>query len=190
MIIAIKEKDRAVIGYSNRDLWYHLQNEDHVDEENVAIRHTENGSLFACSYTDRAADTILYDKELLSTEVNMKSLVRDIIPYLKENLDASHCIKDGSFGNTLIIYQDGNLYDISPTFSVTEVDDYICHSFKSSALMGVLDLTKGMNARERIFEAFSFMSKEFNENLFPMVITDTKTKKIEPIYKGGSQWTL
>ena len=38
MIIAIKEKDKVVIGYSNTENWGKLANEDYIDEENVAVK--------------------------------------------------------------------------------------------------------------------------------------------------------
>ena len=47
MIIAIKEKDKVVVGYSNAEAWGRLCEKDYVDEENLAIKFTEEGKLFA-----------------------------------------------------------------------------------------------------------------------------------------------
>lgn len=190
MIIAIKENDSVVLGYSNRDLWLQLLESDHTDPENVAIKYAENGTLFAFTYTDRASDILLYNDTLMETEINMKALIRDVVPFMKEELKDARCIKDGSFGNALIIYQNGHLYDISPTFSVTEIDDYVCHGYRASYAQGILDLTKNMKAKDRIIEAFSYFSRATNQNMFPLVITDTKTKKFKTVYKGDKKWAL
>ena len=51
-------------------------------------------------------------------------------------------------------------------------------------LKSVLDATTDLSAEERIIKAVSFASKLHKENLFPIVITDTKSKKFRNIYKG------
>ena len=86
MIIAIKEKDKVVIGYSNAEAWGRLCEKDYVDEENVAIRFTEDGKLFACADMNRRSDILLYDDEFLSKEITPKSIIREIIPYIKKKL--------------------------------------------------------------------------------------------------------
>lgn len=181
MIIAIKEDDRLVLGFSNRDLWLHLHDSDLTDEENVAVKYAKNGTLFACAYTDRASDLILHDPAILDAQIDVKGLVRNTVPHMKKKLEDSHCIKDGSFRNTLTIYQNGHLYDVSPTFSVTEVDDCLCHGFNSAIAQGALDLTKEMKPEDRIITTFSFFGRETNQNMFPIIITDTKTKEMKEV---------
>ena len=65
MIIAIKEKDKVVIGYSNTENWGKLANEDYIDEENVAIKFASTGYLFACADMNRRSDILLYDNDSL-----------------------------------------------------------------------------------------------------------------------------
>lgn len=76
MIIAIKEKDKIVIGYSNAESWGRLSEKDYVDEENVAIKFSEDGKLFACAEMNRRSDILLYDDEFLSKEITSKSIIR------------------------------------------------------------------------------------------------------------------
>ena len=86
MIIAIKEKDKVVIGYSNTENWGKLANEDYIDEENVAIKFTSTGYLFACADMNRRSDILLYDNDLLNMEITPKSIIKDVIPYIKNKL--------------------------------------------------------------------------------------------------------
>ena len=86
MIIAIKEKDRVVLGYTNVDCWSRLAEKDYVDEENVAIRFSKNGKIFAFSALDGISDALCYDEEFLNLEITPRGIVREVIPYIKEKM--------------------------------------------------------------------------------------------------------
>ena len=86
MIIAVKDKDRVVIGYTLADTWGKLTDADYVDEENLAIRFSETGKIFACSDMNRSSDILLFDDDLINMEINPKTVVKEIIPYIKEKL--------------------------------------------------------------------------------------------------------
>ena len=186
MIIAIKEKDKVVIGYSNTDKWARLIDKDYVDEENCAIKFTEKGTLFACPIMDRTSDLLLYDNELLSKDISPKNIVREIIPKIKEILKKNNkpIEDDGNWKNALYICNDEHLYHIDTHFRFSEVEDYMCNGYCVETLKSVLDDTIGLSAEERIIKAVSFASGLHKESLFPLIITDTKTKQFKYIYKG------
>lgn len=186
MIIAIKEKDKVVIGYTNLDTWDRLANTDYVDEENLAIRFSKLGKVFACSDMDRRSDILLYDEELLNLDVSPKSIVKDIIPYIKERLKENDIsIDKGDWKNALVICDNEHVYDIGPKFAFREVNDFVVHGYREvDAVISALDATSSMSAEQRIIKAVSFASKVYKENLFPMIITDTKDRKIKVVYEG------
>lgn len=186
MIIAIKEKNKVVIGYTNLDTWDRLANTDYVDEENLAIRFSKLGKVFACSDMDRRSDILLYDEELLNLEVSPKSIVKDIIPYIKERLKENDIpIDKGDWKNALVICDNEHVYDIGPIFAFREVNDFVVHGYREvDAVISALDATPSMSAEQRIIKAVSFASKVYKENLFPMIITDTKDRKIKVVYEG------
>ena len=186
MIIAIKEKDKVVIGYTNTDKWARLIDKDYVDEENYAIKFTEKGTLFACPIMDRTSDLLLYNEEFLNKEITPKSIVREIIPQIKELLKENNrpIDEDGNWNNTVYLCNDKHLYHVDTHFRFTEVEDYMCNGFNVEILKSVLDDTVGLPAEERITKAVSFASKINKELLFPLIITDTKTKQFKYIYKG------
>lgn len=186
MIIAIKEKNKVVIGYTNLDTWDRLANTDYVDEENLAIRFSKLGKVFACSDMDRRSDILLYDEELLNLEVSPKSIVKDIIPYIKERLKENDIpIDKGDWKNALVICDNEHVYDIGPKFAFREVNDFVVHGYREvDAVISALDATPSMSAEQRIIKAVSFASKVYKENLFPMIITDTKDRKIKVVYEG------
>lgn len=186
MIIAIKEKDKVVIGYTNVDSWGRLTNKDYVDEENLAIKFSKSGNLFACPDMNRRSDILLYDDELLNLDVSPKSVVKEIIPYIKERLNENDIpIDKGDWKNALVICDNEHIYDIGPKFAFREVHDFVCHGYREAeTIISVLDATPSISAEQRIIKAVSFASKMYKENLFPIVITDTKDGKLKVVYEG------
>ena len=186
MIIAIKEKGKVVIGYSNTDFWGRLTDKDYVEEENVAIKFSETGNIFAFANMDRRSDIFLYNDDFINTEVNPKTLIRTIIPYIKEKLieNDKPIDENGNWRNALVICNKNHIYDIDPTFGFYESNDYVCHGYRVETLKSVLDATTNLPAEERIMKAVNFSNKLHKENLFPIVITDTTSKKIKCIYQG------
>ena len=186
MIIAIKEKDKVVIGYTNLDSWGRLTNKDYVDEENLAIKFSKTGKVFACPNMNRRSDILLYDDELLNLDVSPKRIVKDIIPYIKERLKENDIpIDKGDWKNALVICDNEHIYDIGPKFAFREVHDFVCHGYREvDAVISALDATPSMSAEQRIIKAVSFASKAYKENLFPIVITDTKDGKLKVVYEG------
>lgn len=186
MIIAIKEKDKVVIGYTNLDTWGRLTNKDYVDEENLAIKFSKTGKVFACPNMNRRSDILLYDDELLNLDVSPKSVVKEIIPYIKERLNENDIpIDKGDWKNALVICDNEHIYDIGPKFAFREVHDFVCHGYREAeTIISVLDATPSISAEQRIIKAVSFASKMYKENLFPIVITDTKDGKLKVVYEG------
>ena len=190
MIIAIKEKDRVVLGYSNVEYWNGvLAESDYVDEENIAIRFSENGYVFACADMGRAADVLLYDDGFINDpDMDPKSIVRFRASYIKETLDVNGVsYEKDNWKNALLMCNDEHIYGIDPGFGFYEAEDYACHGFHTDLMRSVLDNTKGLSARERIIQAASFSEEVSKEGVFPLVITDTKTKQFEIIYKGEKE---
>ena len=186
MIIAIKEKDKVVIGYTNLDSWGRLTNKDYVDEENLAIKFSKTGKVFACPNMNRRSDILLYDDQLLNLDVSPKSVVKEIIPYIKERLNENDIpIDKGDWKNALVICDNEHIYDIGPKFAFREAHDFICHGYREAeTIISVLDATPSISAEQRIIKAVSFASKMYKENLFPIVITDTKDGKLKVVYEG------
>lgn len=186
MIIAIKEKDKVVIGYTNLDFWGRLTNKDYVDEENLAIKFSKTGKVFACPNMNRRSDILLYDEELLNLDVSPKSVVKEMIPYIKERLNENDIpIDKGDWKNALVICDNEHIYDIGPKFAFREVHDFVCHGYREAeTVISVLDATPSISAEQRMIKAVSFASKVYKENLFPIVITDTKDGKLKVVYEG------
>jgi hypothetical protein len=186
LIIAIKDKDRVVIGYTLVDSWGKLPDSDYVDEENLPIKFSDKEMLFACPDMNRRSDILLFDDDLLNMDINPKTIVKEMIPYIRESLKQNDKPVDdeGYWKNALIICDNEHIYDIGPKLGFCEADDYICHGYNVETIISVLDETVKLAPEERIVKAVSFACKLQKDNLFPLVITDTRTKQIKCIYRG------
>ena len=191
MIIAIKEKDNTVVGFSNTEFLFKFTNADYIDKENLPIRFTENGKLLGFTYMNRISDMFLYDENFLNIETNEKNIVREFIPFIKKKLKENNLTIDNGTGweNSIIICDNNHLYDVDTKFGFSEIDDYVCHglSYNVESIRSVLDLTKNMPAKQRIIEAVNFTSKLIKRSLFPLVMVDTKNQKFEYILKGEKE---
>lgn len=187
MIIAIKDKDRVVLGFVNTDRWDCISEKDYIDEENVAIKFSKTGKAFACAETNRRSDVLLYDETFLELDVTPKTIVKEIVPHIKCSLQENNISIDdnGNWGNCLIVCDNNTLYDVDPTFGFCEITDYICHGYNVDTLKSVLDATILLPAEERIIKAVKFISKIHKLNLFPFIITDTKDKQFKTITEEG-----
>lgn len=189
MIIAIKESGRIVLGYSLADSWGGLSEKDYVDEENFAIKFSDTGKVFALPDMSRRSDILLYDDNFLNMEITPKNIIKEVIPYIKNKLKENDkpIDEDGCWKNALVICDGEHIYGIDPRFGFYEAEDYACHGYKVETLKSVLDETKNLSAEERIIKAVDFASRLYKESLFPLIITDTRTKQFKPIYEGGNE---
>ena len=185
MIIAVKEKDRVVIGFSATDRMY-ASDMDFVDEENIAVKVSNSGKVFGFATMDTCSDSLLYDDEFMNLEIAPKAIIKDVIPYIKFELKELNkpLDEDGGWRNALVLCDDEHIYDIDTKFGFCEVDDYVCHGYEVETAKSVLDATVSLPAEERIIKAMTFIGKTNKVNLFPMVIIDTKSKKFKNIYEG------
>lgn len=61
MIIAIKENNRVIVGYTNADELTKLSEEDYIHEENTPMAFTADGNFVAFSSLCSASDMLISD---------------------------------------------------------------------------------------------------------------------------------
>ena len=189
MIIAVKDKDRVLIGFTNVDYYGGaLCEEDYADAENVAIRFADDGSVLACADMRRESDVLLYDDRFVNGfESTAKDILRGRIPYMKALLEESGCpLEDGHWKNALVICNNERIFVVDSHFGFLEAEDFACYGGRVEVVRSVLDDTAGLPAEERILKAVNFCKELFKESFFPLVIADTKSKEWKVIREGGS----
>lgn len=184
MIIVVKDQDRVVIGYTIANQFAKLASSDYKDTENFALVH-RNDYCYGFALMDRVSDLFIYDELFLNLKVTPENIINEVIPYIKNKLTNNNKkLKDGKWDNALVICDNNHIYDIGIKLDFNEIEKYIVHGYDEDMVTSVLDSTPNMPTKERIIEAFSFVSKLYKEDLFPIAITDTLTKEIKIIEKG------
>ena len=184
MIIAIREKGKVVVGYTNADYVVYPCEQDYVDAENIPIAFTKNG-LIGLAGAGRIADVLLYDPNFLGMKLSPDGILSKGIPYLKSILYSNQLMRNAErWDNAMILTDGARLYDVDPYFGFTETEDYFCHAPNIDVCKSVLDETRGLPATERIFQAMKFIGDTQKINLFPYIVTDTVSRKICAIFGG------
>lgn len=185
MIIAIKEKDRVVVAFSNTDSWKGLTDSDYIDQENLGIRFSKEGNLFGFAKMCSVSDLFLYDEDFIQNEISPNNIVKNIIPYVKTKLNKNKkAITDDNWQNALILCNNEHIYGIDTGFGFYESKNYTCHGYTFvETINSVLDLTVNLPAEQRILTAINFAIKQHKASLYPLVMVDTKTKDYKYFYK-------
>lgn len=185
MIIAIKDVDKVVIAYANADYASSLAEEDYIDEENLPLKFSDKGNAFLTTTLKRSSDIILYNDELINSEMNAKIIIKDVIPYLKYAFKENGGIidGDGDWDNSLVICNDNHIYDIAIDFTFREREEYAYHGYFHDMAVSVLDANASLPPKERILKTVDYVCKMQKCNFYPLIITDTKSKRIEVIRK-------
>ncbi|MBO7214273.1 MAG: hypothetical protein J6V66_02120 [Clostridia bacterium] len=186
MIIAIKEKDRVVVGFTN-ECWSGIfADKDYLDEDNIAIKFIGEDKIYAFANMNRASDILLNNQDFIDDEeVGAFDVPKYFIPFLKHQFkENGYSYKPDNWDNALVLCNNSTIYVIEPSFGFYEAEDYACHGYNTEILKSVLDETKHLPAEERIIKAVSFSTKINKCDLFPLILADTKTRKFKYILKG------
>jgi len=188
LIIAIKQEDRVVVGYTTVDTWNCFTEQDSIDPENIAIKFTPSGKLIAFALPISRADIFMYDEEFDQMASTPKSIIKDMIPYIQRKLKENRkpLRKDGSWGNSVVICDNNSIYQVTPQLHFREEGD--CLTISPSNITGtiksVLDANASLPAEEQMVKVMQLVEKVHKHIMFPLVITDTKTQQFKVIYKG------
>ena len=184
MIIVVKDQDRVVIGYTIANQFGRLASSDYSDTENFALVQ-RNDYYYGFALMNRISDLFIYDELFLNLKVTPDNIINEVIPYIKNKLiNNKKMLNNGKWDNALVICDNNHIYDISVKLEFNEIEKYLVHGYDEDMIISILDSTPNMPTKERIIEAFSFVSKLYKEDLFPIAITDTLTKEIKIIEKG------
>ena len=188
MIVAIKDKDKVVVGVTFYDMSFLMSQADCIDAENLPVKILDNGNIVGSSCCDVVSDAVLFDPDLSTFAMDYKGIVTKLIPHLKQKFEKLGALnKSNGFDNNFIICDNDNLIRVCSDFSVVECYEFACLGMGSSVMGTILTQTRHLSPEERILHAVSFVSKLYKEDAFPLAICDTKSKQFKYYYKGENQ---
>lgn len=191
MIIAVKDTDKVIVCYTNTDVEEMLAIEDYVDEENIPIKFNDYGFLVGCARMSNSSNVVLYNDELYNQDFTRSNINRKLIPNLIEKLKNNKVKidEDNYWGNSIVICNNDKIYDINTVFEFYELDNFISHANGdyNDIIKGILVPTEGEDVESRILKAINFLCEKTKKDLYPLVITDTLSKKFKRIYSKGEK---
>ena len=179
MVIAKKTKDGVLVGISAVDSYIDMTIDDIMLEENQhfwKISDTENMYVFA-SHASRAVDVLRYNDEVFKGAVSGISVVKNVVPKMKEILDKQGLLIGGKeWDNQLIIINGKSIYKISRFFVASEEETFACVP-RSPYAEGAIEETKGESDEKVILSVFKTTEEMNMRRLFPVTIFDVKKEK-------------
>ena len=185
MVIAVKKEDRVVVGVTAADGLANMTKRDLALEENLPFWKVKGvKDCYAFSEDmNYATDLLRYNDGIFKNFTDMESLIRDVVPKMRELLKGYGMITEtAGWCSTLILVKEGKAYEITPHFTVCEVEDFSTHPFEGYA-MGALEESKDMPFEESILFALRKVNEIRCRNLFPLMIFDCKSKKKKVFYQ-------
>lgn len=173
IIIAIKEKDRIVIGCDSQVSKGHLKYR--LDNKNCckiwALSDCENAIMGACGSL-RDAQVVQFESGLipklaiLEGKIDLRFVVKELVEKIYSVLCNARCVDrvDNGFANTInseFIFAYKNMaYLISQDLCVTPIKDYLVCGCAEEVAIGVLENNKHLDVEKRISEAISVCAKK------------------------------
>ena len=160
MLIAIKENDTVIIGYTLREFYRNLTDSDCKERENIPVYFTKSGAVFAFSSPYYATDELAFDDDFTSIEITPSSIIGEVVPFVKEKYKNNEEVinKKGNWCNEMVIVKDGRIFGISTAFEVLEFENSVCFGKRERAVSALLDGTKGLSAKERMQKCINFVA--------------------------------
>ena len=185
MIIAIKREDGVTLGVSCKDSCCDMLDKDYTLLDNLPAWKVKGntGCYAATGELDFSGQLIRAYARSLSKIKGPNDIINQVIPEMKSLLKDFRLSDGKKWGNELLIVKDGRLYHLTSHFVLEELQDAVVLARNSLVQMGCLEATRGQTAEKRIVETYRFLSKVRNENLFPIVLWDTKTGRKKVISK-------
>lgn len=185
VVVAIKEKDRVVIGADSQT----TRGESKRTSRNPnnfkvwKVRGVDN-CIMAHVGRKRNANIISLMTDLVTEYdvykgyIDFEFVVKRIVPDIKRELVKYGFMKDDDYYEDLdsrfVFAFQNQLYYINCDGSVVEIDDYVAIGSGEGEAIGSLISTEGLSAEERVIKAIKASSSVNLYVDYPIVIADTK----------------
>lgn len=186
-MIVIVEKDTTYFAYpySCINTKSDLPINDWLNEDNLAFWKVvgKKNCILGGWSTMRINDVVRYEDNLLSDcEITLKDLVEKLQPRITDALEKAgewNGEKD-YWENAFFIAQNGKAFEVDFGY-VREIDKFAVFERYQNLAMAVLDDTQNMPAMDRLHKIGKLVEEINAIPMFPMLVMDTKTQKLQVI---------
>jgi len=184
-VIIIVEKDRVSFAAPARLTIPYLEaltQSDICKKDNVPIWRVDGhrGTIMAGWLKMRANDLVRYRSDIFEKEINLQTLSRVTMPKINEILKNEDEIEQekGRWTNCYYVACGNKAYEINDD-CVLQVEEHDALGIYSDIAVASLDRTRGMDKEQRLRILANEVEAMTGERMLPMVVMDTKTRKIK-----------
>ena len=185
MIVAIKEKDKVVLGVSICDACIDMTDKDLAHPDNLPLRKLRGTKdcYMAMDTISLLTDALRYNDSLYKDFDDQMSIIENLVSVTKKLCKViSPYFNNKEMENRMVIVKDNRLYSVDSFFNVWEVDDFLATTY-DDYYMAAFETMKDLSKEDKIVEVSRKIERLKNRKLFPMTILDTSTGKKKVYYK-------
>ena len=188
MIIALKKQDKIFVATGINDGSINMTEKDLLLSENIPFWKINGVKDCYVGVRDvsYSADLLRYNNYVFKNITDIKSIIDNVIPKMKDLLGKYDMSGDGkNWRNRLVIIKDDRIYEVDNFFSVEEEDEYavLTIGYDTDYIKGALDESKDLSAEESILNALRSYSLMKDSKVFPITIFNVTDKKKKIYYK-------
>lgn len=180
-MIILKENDRVYVA----ETIYPYFNDGRADQllvpENMPIFRAKSTKVIIAG-TETSFDSLRYERLPFHKELSQETIVNTLMPKIKTIL--CNLGKDDEDGNIapLVFAKDNKAFIAWPDGKVMEIEtEYVIGAAHEDLCRYSLACTKGMPLKRRLQVVYQTVGKLAGVNLFPLIMMDTKSLKVQVI---------
>ncbi|MBE5731839.1 MAG: hypothetical protein E7353_02285 [Clostridiales bacterium] len=179
MVTAIKRDNNFIIGITSMDEFVDMTEKDKALLENLAfwkVKGVKNCYVFGNSI-DFSIELLRHNDYIFKGVTDANSIMKNVLPKMKEILDAYGFILEGKrWNNQILILKDDRLFQVCYDFTVTEIDNF-ASLWYTDYVYGGLEESRDLPMEESLLFAIRNVEKMRGIQLFPLMTFNSKTKK-------------
>lgn len=185
MIVAVKEKDRVLLGVTIADISRYISNDDLIDEENLPYFKVRGEDCIVCYAgcgLEIEMDVLKCNDKIFRNITDGNSILQNVIPKLKEIIAPYKGINsEGVMKYGIYIIKGDKVFYITRNFIVHDIEDFYCVG-SEDLMSGIIESLPPLCGEEKILTVAREFFKLCGIRSFPFVILDSKTKKRKVFY--------
>ena len=153
-----------------------------VNSENLKVYHPQNrkNQLIATNMATCVTEAVRYQK-VFPKELNTKSLVLDVFPFLAQVSDFFNKSEPGTSAHTFVFAKDAEAYVLYRDGTCLEVENIYADTIAPEVAMSLYDAGEINDPMEFFRNVFKTTEELFGEIMFPVSVLTTANNKIKVI---------
>ena len=153
---------------------------DYVLPSNIPIWNTgKDNETVVAMYSNKMGSYIRYSDYFDVEELCTKTLVREVVPKIKDKMEQVSFIKDNRLPNGIFVAKGDQVYRITTKGAAYNEGDYCSIGEYGSEGLFALKCSVSLPVKERINKVVKCVANAGSFPAYPIAVTDTVTRKLQ-----------